>query len=53
MAVKRDFGFRLNRLSPQERVKLISYINIKLSSMGLPVYSKEGTGFVELASDML
>ncbi|MHB9152000.1 MAG: hypothetical protein ACYC2S_05085 [Spirochaetales bacterium] len=53
MAVKRDFGFRLNRLSPQERGKLISYINIKLSSMGLPVYSKEGTGFVELASDML
>jgi hypothetical protein len=32
---------------------LISYINIKLASMGLPVYSKEGTGFVELASDML
>lgn len=53
MAVKRDYGFRLNRLSPQERGKLISYINIKLSSMGLPVYSKEGTGFVELASDML
>ena len=53
MAVKRDFGFRLNRLSPQERGKLISYINIKLSSMGLPYYSKEGTGFVELASDML
>jgi hypothetical protein len=53
MAVKRDFGFRLNRLAPQERGKLISYINIKLASMGLPVYSREGTGFVELASDML
>jgi hypothetical protein len=53
MAVKRDFGLRLNRLSPQERGKLISYINIKLSSMGLPIYSREGTGFVELASDML
>ncbi|MCE5256656.1 MAG: hypothetical protein LLF89_07410 [Spirochaetaceae bacterium] len=53
MAVKRDFGFRFNRLSPQERGKLISYINIKLASMGLPVYSKEGTGFVDLASDML
>ncbi|MCX7027917.1 MAG: hypothetical protein NT061_10670 [Spirochaetes bacterium] len=53
MAVKRDFGIRLNRLSAQERGKLISYINIKLSSMGLPFYSKEGTGFVELASDML
>jgi len=53
MPVKRDIGIRLNRLSPQERGKLISYINIKLSSMGLPVYSKEGTSFVELASDML
>jgi len=53
MPVKRDFGLRLNRLSQQERNKLISYINIKLASMGLPVYSKEGTGFVELASDML
>lgn len=53
MAVKRDFGFRFNRLSPQERGKLISYINIKLASMGLPVYAKEGTGFVDLASDML
>jgi hypothetical protein len=53
MAVKRDFGFRFDRLSPQERGKLISYINIKLSSMGLPIYSREGTGFVELASDML
>jgi hypothetical protein len=53
MAVKRDFGLRLNRVSPQERGKLISYINIKLASMGLPVYAREGTGFVELASDML
>lgn len=53
MAVKRDFGLRLNRVSPQERGRLISYINIKLASMGLPVYAREGTGFVELASDML
>ena len=53
MAVKKDFGVRLDRQSPQERAKLISYINIKLASMGLPVYSKEGTGFVDLASDML
>lgn len=53
MAVKRDYGFRLDRLAPQERGKLIAYINIKLASMGLPVYSKEGTSFVELASDML
>lgn len=53
MAIKRDFGVRLDRSSPQERAKLISYINIKLASMGLPVYSREGTSFVELASDML
>lgn len=53
MAVKREYGFRLDRLSPQERGKLISYINIRLAGMGLPIYSKEGTGFVELASDML
>lgn len=53
MSVKRDFGLRLNRLSPQERGRLIAYINIKLASMGLPVYSREGTSFVDLASDML
>jgi hypothetical protein len=53
MSVKRDFGLRLDRLSPQERSRLISYINIKLASLGLPVYSREGTGFIDLASDML
>ncbi|HEY9054883.1 MAG TPA: hypothetical protein VIO60_08700 [Rectinemataceae bacterium] len=53
MAVKRDLGLKLDRLSPKERARLIAYINIKLASMGLAVYSKEGTGFVELASDML
>ena len=53
MSVKRDFGLRLNRISPQDRGRLIAYINIKLASMGLPVYSHEGTAFVDLASDML
>ena len=53
MPVKRDFGLRLNRRDPAERGRLIAYINIKLASQGLPLYSKEGTAFVELASDML
>lgn len=53
MVTKRDHGIKLDRTSPQERARLISYINIKLKSLGLPVYSKEGTGFVQLASDML
>ncbi|HPB61456.1 MAG TPA: hypothetical protein PLA21_03780, partial [Rectinema sp.] len=53
MVTKRDYGLRLDRTSPQERARLISYINIKLKSLGLPVYSKEGTGFVQLAADML
>jgi len=53
MVTKRDHGIHLDRTSPQERAKLISYINIKLRSLGLPVYSKEGTGFVQLAADML
>ncbi len=53
MPVKRDFGLHLNRLSPQERGRLIAYINIKLAALGLPVYGREGTAFVELASDML
>jgi hypothetical protein len=53
MVTKRDHGIHLDRTSPQERSKLISYINIKLQSLGLPVYSKEGTGFVQLAADML
>jgi hypothetical protein len=53
MPVKRDFGLYLDRLSPSERGRLIAYINIKLAGLGLPIYSKEGTAFVELASDML
>ncbi|HOE75824.1 MAG TPA: hypothetical protein PK905_07655 [Rectinema sp.] len=53
MVTKRDHGLRLDRTSPQERARLISYINIKLKSLGLPVYSKEGIGFVQLAADML
>ncbi len=53
MPIKRDFGLRLNRQSPAEHERLIAYINIKLASMGLPIYGREGTAFVELASDML
>jgi len=53
MSVKRDFGLRLDRRNPEERRRLISYVNIKLASLGLPVYAKEGTEFVALASDML
>lgn len=53
MPVKRDFGLRLDRTSPQERGRLLAYINIKLASLGLPVYSKEGTAFVELARELI
>ncbi|MDX9897731.1 MAG: hypothetical protein RBT62_02345 [Spirochaetia bacterium] len=53
MPVKRDFGVNLDRRSPVERGRLIAYINLKLASLGMPVYSKEGTAFLELANDML
>lgn len=53
MAVKRDIGLGMERTSSKERGKLIAYINIKLASLGLPLYAREGTGFVDLASDML
>lgn len=53
MPVKRDFGLRLDRSSPQERGRLRAYINIKLASLGLPVYSREGTAFVELARELM
>jgi hypothetical protein len=53
MPIKRDFGLRLDRQSPAEHERLIAYINIKLASMGLPIYGREGTAFVDLASDML
>lgn len=53
MAVKRDFGINLDRRSQAERGRLIAYINLKLASLGLPVYSKEGTAFLDLANDML
>ena len=53
MPVKRDFGLYIDRLAPDVRGRLIAYINIKLAGLGLPIYSREGTSFVELASDML
>lgn len=53
MPLKRDFGLHLDRRDPAQRGRLIAYINLKLASQGLPFYSKEGTAFVELASDML
>lgn len=53
MPVKRDFGITLDRLSGQEHGRLMAYINLKLAGLGLPVYSKEGTAFLELARDML
>lgn len=53
MSVKRDFGVTLDRLSDHERGRLIAYINLKLAGLGLPVYSKSGTSFLDLARDML
>jgi len=53
MPVKRDLGVNLDRRSPVERGRLIAYINLKLAALGLPVYSREGTAFLELANDML
>lgn len=53
MSVKRDYGLALDRNSPEEHERLISYINIKLASLGLPLYRREGMAFVELAADTL
>jgi hypothetical protein len=53
MPVKRDFGLNVDRLAPDVRGRLIAYINIKLAGLGMPIYTREGTTFVELASDML
>lgn len=53
MPVKRELGIHMDRLAPAERGRLIAYINLKLASMGLPVYAKEGTAFLDLASDMI
>ncbi|MDX9957093.1 MAG: hypothetical protein AB7T74_02800 [Clostridia bacterium] len=53
MPVKRDHGVKLDRQSAAERGRLIAYINLKLSGLGLPVYAKEGTAFLDLASDMI
>ncbi|HQG39627.1 MAG TPA: hypothetical protein PLV76_01915, partial [Spirochaetales bacterium] len=50
---KRDLGLTLDINNPAERGKLITYINLKLSSMGLPIYSKEGTSFLNIANDMI
>ncbi|HOX19197.1 MAG TPA: hypothetical protein PKW82_12115, partial [Spirochaetales bacterium] len=53
MPVKRDFGLDLDRTKPQERGRLLAYINLKLEAMGLPFYSKEATAFVDLARELL
>ncbi len=53
MPVKRELGVHMERLAPAERGRLIAYINLKLASLGLPVYAKEGTAFLDLASDMI
>lgn len=53
MPVKRELGIHMDRLAPAERGRLIAYINLKLASLGLPVYAKEGTAFLDLASDMI
>ncbi len=53
MPVKRDYGLELDRTNPQERGRLLAYINLKLEAMGLPFYSREGTAFVDLARELL
>jgi hypothetical protein len=53
MSVKRDFGLRLDRRVNAQRGRLVAYTNLKLASLGMPFYSKEGTAFIDLASDML
>ncbi len=53
MPVKRNVGINLDRRSPVERGRLIAYINLKLASLGMPFYTKEGTAFLELANDMI
>ncbi len=51
--MKRDFGSNFDWQSASGKGRLRAYINLKLASLGLPVYSKEGTAFLELANDML
>jgi hypothetical protein len=53
MPIKRDFGIGLDRSSERDHGRLVSYIDIKLATLGLPLYVKEGTSLVELASDTL
>ncbi len=53
VAVKRDFGLHLERMSAQTRDRLISYINLKLAGLGMPVYSREGVAFLDLAREYI
>lgn len=53
MAVKRDFGKNINRKDPAYREHLIEYINIKLATLGLPIYEKFQTQGVEVARDLI
>ncbi len=53
MPAKKDHGIHVDYRSEAERGRLIAYINLKLAGLGLTVYSKEGTAFLNLAHEML
>ena len=53
MTIKRDVGKNINRKAPGYREHLIEYINIKLATLGLPIYENLQSQGVEVAQDLI
>ncbi len=53
MDLKRSLGMGVETLNSEQRKELILYINLKLASLGLPVYNQNQGKVLELASDLI
>ena len=51
--ISKSLGIGIDLNKPELRENMIKYINLKLSSLGLPLYEKGDTKMLDLASDLL
>ena len=53
MDIKRSLGIGVRMDDPQQRERILRYINLKLASMGLPVSDVTDANDIELAHDLI
>jgi len=51
--LKRSFGIGIDSTSQESREHMIKYLNLKLASIGLPVYEKTNPKDLELSSELI